>query len=214
MQQRLTLSYVPEADDLLELLADSPERRQLRNRAVRNALTVLLLLCIMVWVGAVEPTRDTFLPALFLTVAFGYYAVRAVAFSTRRGLHRKARAAWLRSPALQQAHEEEIGPEGLTLRTDGVSATHAWSRFSRFRESSRQFVLLDHSGKPSLVVPKRGVSDTALIPVCRALLTKYLAGASAPNAAVAPADDLSGTAGENGSRRNGNASAESESHHQ
>ncbi|WP_405879316.1 hypothetical protein OG762_12065 [Streptomyces sp. NBC_01136] len=201
MQQTLTLRYVPEIDDLLELLAGSPERRRLRNQAVRNAVAILLLLCLVVWVGTVEPTSDTLLPALFLAVLFGNYALRAVAFSSRWGLRRKARAIWQRSPKLQQGHEEEIGPEALTLRTEGLSCTHAWSQFGEFRESSRQFVLLDRSGKPSVVVPKRGLSDTALVPVCRTLLTEYLAGASPSGSATAPTDGPPASVSEPGSQR-------------
>ncbi|MEW2576711.1 hypothetical protein [Streptomyces syringium] len=178
MQQTLTLRYVPEIDDLVELLAGCPERRRLRKRAIRSAVAILLLLSFVVWVGTVEPTSDISLPVLFLAVAFGHYALRAFAFSFRWGLRRQARAIWQGSSELQQVHEEEIGPEALTLRTKGLSCTHAWSQFGEFRESSRQFVLLDHSGEPSVVVPKRGLSGTILVPVCRTLLTEYLAGAS------------------------------------
>ncbi|MGW7410085.1 YcxB family protein [Streptomyces sp. NPDC054833] len=168
---------------------------------MRNAVTLLLLLCFVVWLGTVEPTWDTLLPALFLAVSFGNYALRAFAFSSRWGLRRKARAIWQRSPKLQQAHEEEIGPEALTLRTEGLSCAHAWSQFGKFRETSRQFVLLDRSGKPSVVVPKRGLSDTKLVPVCRALLTEYLAGASAAPSVTAPTDGSPAPAIEPGSQR-------------
>ncbi|MET8957555.1 hypothetical protein ACWEO4_45985 [Streptomyces sp. NPDC004393] len=91
----------------------------------------------------------------------------------------------------------------MTLRTEGLSCAHAWSQFGKFQESSQQFVLLDRSGKPSVVVPKRGLSDTKLVPVCRALLTEYLAGASASISATAPTDNSPAPASEPGSQRSG-----------
>ena len=175
MEQTLTLRYVPEVEDVTELLTDSPKVRRQRNRAIRNAITMLVLLCCAAWAGTVEPMSDTFPAALFFAVCCCQYTVRAVTSSTRRGLRRKARAVWKRSPALQAAHEEEIGPDAVTLRTAAASHTYAWSQFGGFRESDRQFVLLDRSGEPSIALPKRGLSDAALIPVCRTLLTGYLA---------------------------------------
>jgi len=198
MRRTLTLNYVPEADDVFELLADSPGRRRRRNRAVRNAITVLLLLCCVLWAGTVEPTTDTLLPSLFLAVLLGKYTRTALVLGTRWGLRRRARTVWRRSPTLRLAHEEEIGPEGLTLRTEGLSQSHAWSRFGGFRESGRQFVLLDRAGEPCVVLPKRGLPEEALVPVCHALLAEYLAGPPSPGSATAPTDGPPAPAGEPG----------------
>ena len=83
---------------------------------------------------------------------------------------------------LRRTYEEEIAPEALTLRTDEVTQTFAWSGFSGFVESDRQFVLLDRSAEPSVVLPKRGLADPSLVPACRRLLTEHLTAAPAGRA--------------------------------
>ncbi|MFJ5306819.1 YcxB family protein [Streptomyces sp. NPDC088350] len=206
MQQTLTLRYIPEADDLFDVVASSVAWRRLRNRAVRNAGASLLLLwgCLL-WLAAVKPTWQTLLPALFFVtvfaVAFVNYVLKAFVFSFRWGLRRKARAHWRRSPTMRQTHHGEIGPHNLTLRVEGRTSIYDWSHFGGFRESDRQFVLLDRSGKASVAVPKRAFSDMALVPVCRTLLTQYLADSSPTPPAATSADDPPAPTDEPGSQR-------------
>ncbi|MBY8876210.1 YcxB family protein [Actinacidiphila acidipaludis] len=178
------MRYVPEIDDLTELLAGAPERRRGRNRAVRNAITLFVLLGCVVWWSTVAPTSDTLMPAVLFAVGFVRYAVQVLVLSTRWGLRRKARATWRRSSVLRQAHEQEIGPEAVTVRTQGQSRTYAWTHFGGFQESDRQFLLVDRAGKPAVVVPKRGLADPELVPACRALITEYLAGVSPTDSAT------------------------------
>ena len=73
----LTLRYVPELDDIVELMAMSPERRRLRRRAVRNAAVSLVPLCAVLWVGVAERTPGA-LPVLPICAAIsGSYLQRA-----------------------------------------------------------------------------------------------------------------------------------------
>ena len=183
----LTLRYVPELDDIVELMAMSPARRRLRRRALRYAAISLVPLCGVLWVGLAEPTPGA-LPVLFVCALFpGSYLLRARALVSRRRLRRRAQELWDRSPALRRRYEEEVGPEALTLRTDELTQTFAWSGFSGFVESDRQFVLMDRSGEPSVVLPKRGLADPSLVPACRRLLTEHLTAARPPGTA-APVD--------------------------
>lgn len=85
---------------------------------------------------------------------------------------------------MRRTHEEEVAPEALTLRTDEITQTFAWSAFGGFVESDRQFVLLDHSGEPSVALPKRGLADPSLVPACRRLLTEHLTAARPPGPAA------------------------------
>ncbi|MFD4506079.1 YcxB family protein [Streptomyces sp. NPDC058457] len=194
MQPALTLRYVPEADDLLELLIHAPARRRVRRRALGQAVAVLLILWgSLVALAALEPPWQWWIPVLVLATVLVQHVGRAFAASSRRRLRRRSRALWRRSPRMQLAQEAEIVPEALTIRAEGQTATYSWSQFGSCTESDRQFVLLDRTGRPWIALPKRGLSDTALVPVCRDLLTQYLAGPSpspppAPSA-TAPTDD-------------------------
>ncbi|MFB9836807.1 YcxB family protein [Actinoallomurus acaciae] len=170
----LTLRYVPELDDIVELLAVSPARRRRRRRAVRYAVISTVLLCCVLWLNAAERMSGAAPATLFCALIAGTYLLRALAFYSRRGLCRRARDAWHRSPVLRQAHEERLTPESLTLRTDGMTQIFAWSRFAAFVETDRQFVLMDREGEPSIALPKRGLPDPSLVPVCRDLLTDRL----------------------------------------
>jgi hypothetical protein len=91
---------------------------------------------------------------------------------------------WDRSPTLRRTHEGEVAPEALTLRTDEATHTFAWSGFSGFVESDRQFVLMDPSGEPSVALPKRGLADPSLVPACRRLLSEHLTAARPPGPAA------------------------------
>ena len=184
----LTLRYVPELDDLVELLAMAPELRRLRRRAVRNAVISLVPLCGVLWVGVAERTPGALPVLLICAVISAHYLLRARALGSRRRLRRRAREVWDRSPTLRRAHEEEVAPEALTLRTDEITQTFAWSRFSGFVESDRQFVLMDRSGEPAVALPKRGLAEPSLVPVCRRLLTEHLAAAR-PSGPAALVDD-------------------------
>jgi hypothetical protein len=175
----LTLAYVPETDDIAELAAMSPARRRLRRRAVRNAVIGLVLLGGVLWLNAAQPTPGTLPATLFCALVAAIYLLRTVRLSSRRLLRRWARRVRYRSPVLRRTHEEEVSPTALTLRTDGTTEVYAWSRFAALVESDRQFVLMDHAGEPSIALPKRGLPDPSLIPVCRDLLTEYLATARA-----------------------------------
>ncbi|GLY82779.1 YcxB family protein [Actinoallomurus iriomotensis] len=182
----LTLRYVPEFDDIVEFLAVSRTRRRMRRRAVRNAAVSAVLLGCVLWLNAAERVPGTLPATLICALATGTYLLRALALHSRRGPRRRAREAWRRSPMLRQEHEERLTPEGVTLRTGGMTQDHAWSRFAAFVETDRQFVLLDRAGEPSIGLPKRGLSDPSLVPVCRALLTDHLADARPrPGGAVA-----------------------------
>ncbi|MFI5880043.1 YcxB family protein [Streptomyces sp. NPDC051554] len=188
-QQTLTLRYVPDIDDLLDMLAFSAARRRLRSHAMFQAvLTLTVVWALLVLVATAAPTWTATFLALVLASGFVIYTLRTFVRSTSWDLRRRARRVWRRSPTLRQTHEEEIGPYALTSRVEGRSSSYAWSNFTELRESDRQFVLLDHAGKPSVALPKRGLSDAALVPVCRALLTEYLAGTSPTGSTAAPAD--------------------------
>lgn len=184
MQPTLTLRYVPEADDLLELMTHAPVRRRLRRRALGQAVAVLVILWgLLVLLAVAGLAWQWWIPALLLAAVLVRYVVTAFAVTTRRSLRRRARAVWRHSPRTQLAHETEIGPEALTIRIEGQTTAYAWSHFGSFTESGRQFVLLDRTGRASVIVPKRGLTDAALGPVCRDLLTRYIAGPStAPGA--------------------------------
>ncbi|MDT0467374.1 YcxB family protein [Streptomyces gibsoniae] len=176
--QALTLSYVPESDDIAELAAKSPTRRRSRNRALVNSGVSLALTVIfgMPWTSsAYEP--DTSLITLVCAVMFVGYSYRVVALSSHWGLRRDARRVWNRSSAPRRLHEAVINEEALTVSTEGVTHTYAWSTFSELAECDRQFVLMDRSGKPSVALPKRGLPDPSLIPVCRLLLSNCLENA-------------------------------------
>ncbi|MFE6903876.1 YcxB family protein [Streptomyces sp. NPDC057717] len=105
------------------------------------------------------------------------YSYRVIILSSRWGLRRSARRVWSRSPGLQRHYEEVITEEALTVRTEGVTHTYAWSMFSELVEYDRQFVLMDRSGNSSVALPKRGLSDPSLVPVCRRVLSNCLATA-------------------------------------
>jgi hypothetical protein len=184
----LTLRYVPELDDIVELMAMSPERRRLRSRAVRNAAVSLVPLCGVLWVGVAERTPGALPVLLICAVLSGSYLLRARALFSRGRLRRHARGVWDRSPTLRRTYEEEIAPEALTMRTDEITQTFAWSGFSGFVESDRQFVLVDHSGEPSVALPKRGLADPSLVPACRRLLTEHLTAARPPGPAALVGD--------------------------
>ncbi|MEV5959956.1 YcxB family protein [Streptomyces sp. NPDC051987] len=177
MQPTLTLRYVPEADDLLELLARAPVRRRARRRALGQAVAVLVILWgLLVWLAATGRPWQWWVPALLLlAVVLVHFVLRALAVTTRRSLRRRALAARRRSPVLRLPHEAEIAPEALTIRREGLTTAYAWSQFGAFTEYDRQFVLLDRAGRPSAVLPKRGLSGADLVPVCRDLLTAYIA---------------------------------------
>jgi hypothetical protein len=174
--QALTLSYVPESDDIAEMAARSPTRRHSRKRALVNSGVSLALTVIF---GATIPgdLPDTLVITLFCAVMFVGYSYRVIILSSRWGLRRSARRVWSRSPGLQRHYEEVITEEALTVRTEGVTHTYAWSMFSELVEYDRQFVLMDRSGKPSVALPKRGLSDPSLVPECRRVLSSCLATA-------------------------------------
>ncbi|MFF3879156.1 YcxB family protein [Streptomyces sp. NPDC001978] len=176
--QALTLSYVPESDDIAELAAKSPTRRRSRNRALVNSAVSLALTVIfgMPWTSSSDQP-DTSLITLACAVMFVGYSYRVITLSSRWGLRRGARRVWNRSPALRRLHEEVITEEALTVSTEGVTHTYAWSIFSELVEYDRQFVLMDRSGKPAVALPKRGLSDPSLVPVCRRVLSNCLATA-------------------------------------
>jgi hypothetical protein len=173
----LTLTYVPETEDILELAAMSSVRRRLRRRAARNAVAGLVLLGGVFWLNAAQPTSGTLPATLVCALVAVTYLLRMGRLSARRPLRRWARGVRSRSPVLRQAHETELTPEALTLRTDDATEVYAWSRLAALAESDRLFVLMDHAGEPSIALPKRGLPDPSLIPVCRDLLTEYLAAA-------------------------------------
>lgn len=173
--QTLMLRYVPEIEDLVDMMVCYPERRRSRNKLVRDSAVILVVLCCVIWTSTFEPMWDTLFPALFFATAFAAYTLRAVTLSTRWGLRRKARRICSRSPLMLQPHEAEAGPHGVTVRTVGLTVSYDWSMLSKFLESDRQFLLLNGQGEPSVVLPKRGLSDPSLVPVCRGLLTEYLA---------------------------------------
>ncbi|MEV7391611.1 YcxB family protein [Streptomyces sp. NPDC091215] len=188
-QPTLQLRYVLEFDDLLELLARAPALRRLRNRAIRNAVTVLVLLWgSLIWVATVGPRWTTWVPAVFLALVFTRYARRALAFSSPWTIRRQARRIWRRSPKMQQEHDAEMGPQGLVIRTPGVISTYDWTQFSAFHETHRQFILLNESGKATIQIPKHALSSPALVADCRDLLTHYLTDASPPNPAATLTD--------------------------
>ncbi|WP_030172174.1 YcxB family protein [Streptomyces sp. NRRL S-813] len=176
--QALTLSYVPESDDIAELAANSRTRRRSRNRALVNSGVSLALTVIFgaPWTSPGYPP-DTSLITLVCAVMFVGYSYRVIALSSRWGLRRSARRVWNRSSTLRRLHKEVITEEALTVSTEGVTHTYAWSTFSELVEYDRQFVLMDRSGKPSVALPKRGLSDPSLIPVCRRVLGNCLEGA-------------------------------------
>ncbi|MFE3633824.1 YcxB family protein [Streptomyces sp. NPDC059168] len=176
--QALTLSYVPESDDIAELAARSPTRRRSRNRALVNSgvslvLTVVFGAC---WTSSGDQP-DVSLITVACAVMFVGYGYRVITLSSRWGLRRRARRVWNRSPALRRLHEEEITEAALTVSTEGVTHTYAWSNFSELKEYDRQFVLMDRSGRPAVALPKRGLSDPSLVPVCRRALSDCLATA-------------------------------------
>ncbi|MBK3576630.1 YcxB family protein [Streptomyces sp. MBT65] len=202
MQQRtLTLRYVPEIDDLMDMLSYfSPARRRVRRHAMFQAiLTLTVVWALLVLLATAAPTRPAAFLALVLASGFVIYTLRTFVRSTSWDLRRRARKFWHRSPTPRQTHEAEIGPYALTSRADGRTSSYAWSIFSELRESDRQFVLLDHEGKPSATLPKRGLSDAALVPVCRALLTEHLAGTPLADSAAASTDGPPASADEPGS---------------
>ncbi|WP_217553631.1 YcxB family protein [Streptomyces sp. GbtcB6] len=193
MQPTLTLRYVPEADDILELMTRVVVRRRLRRRALGQAVVVLVTLWgLLVLLAVAAPAWQWWIPALLLAVVLVRYVVREFAVTTRWSLRRRARAIGRRSPRTRLAHEMEIGPDALTIRVEGQTTAYAWSHFGSFTESDRQFVLLDRTGRASEIVPKRGLSDAALVPVCRDLLTQYLEDPTAPPAPSASPDGHSG----------------------
>ncbi|MFE5406947.1 YcxB family protein [Streptomyces sp. NPDC056580] len=176
--QALTLSYVPESDDIAEMAARSPTRRRSRKRALVNSGVSLALTMILGARGTIpDDLPDTSVITLFCAAMFVGYSYRVIILSSRWGLRRSARRVWNRSPGLQRHYEEVITEEALTVRTEGVTHTYAWSIFSELVEYDRQFVLMDRSGKPSVAVPKRGLSDPSLVPVCRRLLSNCVAAA-------------------------------------
>ncbi|MFB8266371.1 YcxB family protein [Streptomyces sp. NPDC055955] len=176
--QALTLSYVPESDDIAEMAARSPTRRRARKRALANSGVSLVLTVILGAPGTIPvDLPDTSVITLFCAAMFVGYSYRVFILSSRWGLRRSARKVWNRSPGLQRHYEEVITEEALTVRTEGVTHTYAWSRFSELVEYDRQFVLMDRSGKPSVAIPKRGLSDPSLVPVCRRVLSNCLATA-------------------------------------
>ncbi|MEU9339624.1 YcxB family protein [Streptomyces sp. NPDC048278] len=181
MQPTLTLRYVPETDDLVELLMiHAPALRRVRRRVLGQAVAVLVILWAMVlWLAATGRAWQWWIPVLLLAVVLVNDVVRAFARTTRWSLRRKARAAPRRSPRMRLPHEAEIAPEALTIRSEGRTIAFAWSQFGSFTESDRQFVLLDQRGRATALLPKRGLSGTELVPVCRDLLTGYITDASA-----------------------------------
>jgi hypothetical protein len=176
----LTLRYMPDIDDIVQLAALSPTRRSLRRRAVRNTAVSMVLVCCVLALDLAKPMSGALPVTLICILAAGTYLRRALALSSRRPLRRWAHEVRHRSPELRQAHEADLTPEALTVRTDGTTQTYAWSRFAAFEESERQFVLTDRAGEPSVILPKRGLPDPSLIPVCRGLLTEYLAAVRRP----------------------------------
>ncbi|MEV7688706.1 YcxB family protein [Streptomyces bungoensis] len=174
--QALTLSYVPESGDIAELAARSPTRRRSRNRALANSGVSLALTVIFgsPWTSSGDQP-DTSLIALFCAVMFVGYSHRVIMLSSRWGLRRRAHRVWNRSPVLRRPHEGVITDEALSVSTEGVTHTYAWSVFSELVEYDRQFVLMDRSGKPAVALPKRGLTDPSLIPVCRGVLSDCLA---------------------------------------
>ncbi|MDF3297502.1 YcxB family protein [Streptomyces tropicalis] len=173
--QALTLNYVPESDDIAELAAKSPTRRRSRNRASVNSGVSLALTVIFgaPWTSS-GYQADTSLITVACAVMSVGYGYRAVALSSRRALLRSACRVWNRSPALRQPHEEVITEDALTVSTEGVTHIYAWSTFHELVEYDRQFVLMDRSGKPSVALPKRGLPDPSLVPVCRRVLSHCL----------------------------------------
>ncbi|MFF3636477.1 YcxB family protein [Streptomyces sp. NPDC002250] len=177
--QALTLSYVPESDDIAEMAARSPARRRARKRALANSGVSLALTVILGAPGTIPgDLPDTSFITLFCAAMFVGYSYRVFILSSRWGLRRSARKVWNRSPGLQQHYEQVITEEALTVRTEGVTHTYAWSRFGELVEYDRQFVLMDRSGKPSVAIPKRGLSDPSFVPVCRRVLSNCFATAA------------------------------------
>ncbi|WP_329258119.1 YcxB family protein [Actinoallomurus sp. NBC_01490] len=182
----LTLRYVPEIDDIVELMAMSPMQRRMRRRGIRYAVFATALLCCVLCLNVAEPMGGTLVATLVCALVAVRYLRRAWVLCSRGALRRRARDAWQRSPVLRQAHEEQLTPESLTVRTEEITETYAWSRFAALAETDRQFILMDREGEPSIVLPKRGLPDPSLVPVCRGLLTDCLAAARpCPGGAVA-----------------------------
>ncbi|GGN09944.1 YcxB family protein [Streptomyces fuscichromogenes] len=182
MRPTLTLRYVPEVDDLLELLARTPAVRRVRRQVLGQASIVLVTLwSLAVLLALARPAWPWWIAALLLAMVLVRVFYRSFTIASRQTLRRRAREIRRRSPRMQLAHEVEIGPDSLTISTEGRTVVHSWSQFGSFTESGRQFVLPDLTGSPSVILPKRGLSDAALVPVCRDLLTRYLADASAPS---------------------------------
>ncbi|MFJ9562287.1 YcxB family protein [Streptomyces fuscichromogenes] len=197
MQPTLTLRYVHEADDLLELLTQIVGRKRLRRRALGQAVVVVVTLWgLLVVLAVAGPDRQWWIPAALLALVLVGRVVRALVVTSRWSLRRRARAIWRRAPSRRLPRETEIGPDALTVSVEGTTTSYDWSHFGSFTESDRQFILLDRTDRPSVMIPKRALSDAALVQVCRDLLTQYLADASdspdspsEPPSPSAPPDD-------------------------
>ncbi|WP_377271697.1 hypothetical protein [Peterkaempfera sp. SMS 1(5)a] len=167
---------------MAEAIARSPRLRRVRNRALRNAASALLVTALfgVVEVELPEKPPGAFLAMVLCAGLFVKYARTVLLLSTGGGIRRAARKAWSRSEVAQLVHEATIAEDRLAVRTDKRGSTYAWEIFGELVETEDQFLLLERSGEPGVSLPKRGLADPSLVPACRSLLASCLEAPRSP----------------------------------
>lgn len=112
-------------------------------------------------------------------------AISAGRISWRLAPSRQARLSWKKSPELHGRHRDDVGPQGLTNTSpNGTQTFVPWSVIATVGETDRTFVLRDANGRARVGLPKRGLSDPALLPALRTYI-REAAGTHPPAASMA-----------------------------
>jgi hypothetical protein len=79
------------------------------------------------------------------------------------------RLMWEQSPGLHRPHVLEVSDEGVVNSDTHGSSTYRWAAFVRFRETENLYILVLENSQ-FLMVPKRAISDPAMVMGFRAMI--------------------------------------------
>jgi hypothetical protein len=142
------------------------------------------------WVGLLlliafaSLTSPQFVPAIewrggrfsALMIAFVPWLVALFAMAAILRMYNRAviRNSWEKNPSLHRPYTMELDDERVVTQSLNRLTSYQWSAFLRFRETENLFILVIEDST-FLMVPKRNLSDPAMMVEFRALLQTHIA---------------------------------------
>jgi hypothetical protein len=142
------------------------------------------------WVGAILLIAFASLAGAQFVPAIEWYAMRftlflmafvpwlvalfALALIVRVFNRAVVRNSWLGHPSLQRPYTLEMDDERLTTHSLNTDMVYRWGAFLRFRETENLYILVTEDST-FLMVPKRYLTDQAMMVEFRAILQTHIA---------------------------------------